>query len=50
MDCWKRLSKTKLATKKYFFNLRIEDITGEDYNHAKKSLQGCRIENSNWLS
>ena len=37
MDSWKRFDETLLPKKEDFYsNLKIEDITGTDYKHAKK--------------
>ena len=38
MDEWKRFNETSLSEKEDFYsNLTMDDITGSDYNHAKKS-------------
>ena len=36
MDDWEKFNETSLSKKEDFYNyLDIEDITGEDYAHAK---------------
>ena len=36
MDDWKKLNETSLPKKEYFYShLKMEDITGVDYTHAK---------------
>ena len=38
MDEWKKFNETSLSEKEDFYsNLTMDDITGSDYNHAKKS-------------
>ena len=40
MDSWERFDKTKVPPKKDFYcNFNLEDITDEDYAHAKKSME-----------
>ena len=39
MDSWERFDETSLPDKEAFYSsLNIEDITDDDYNHAKKSV------------
>ena len=44
MDSWVRFDETTLPTKKDFYsNFDLEDITDEDYNHAKKVWNTFKI-------
>ena len=39
MDDWEKFNETTLSEKEEFYsNLDMEDITDQDYMHAKKSL------------
>ena len=46
MDNWERFNKTMLPTKKSFYSeLNLEDISNEDYKHAKKVWHTFNIQN-----
>ena len=44
MDDWEKFNETSLSKKEDFYNyLDIEDITGEDYAHAKSWFVSSKL-------
>ena len=46
MDSWERFDETLLPNNEAFYSeLKLEDITGEDYEHAQRVQEVLRIKN-----
>ena len=46
MDSWERFDETLLPNNEAFYSeLKLEDITGEDYEHAQRVWEVFRIKN-----